>query len=132
MHFRRFLRTLLCGISIALSLYFILLYNQKAETFEDAQQNFYDVELKITAGPNRVFIAANNSVIVNGTNQNERGIHVAILNEFYGYAMAYRKFDTFEVLICDELLEFLAAVSPGRIIILATKDEASYCRNSKI
>lgn len=127
MKFRNFIRLLFCGISVAISLYFALLRNQEFESFTSIQYNY--VELKIIAGPDRIFIATNNSVIVNGTRLNQRGIHVAILHQFLGFVMAYRKFDTFQILICNELLEFLSAVSAGRIIVIATKDEVSYCRN---
>lgn len=126
MQFRCFFRLLIFGTFVTISLYFALLRSQKqSQNFEDKERNFF-LELKITAGPDRVFIAINDSIIIQSDRKRDRGIHIAILHELRGYVMAYRKFDTFEVLICDELLEFLASVSKSRILILATKDEASY------
>lgn len=55
-----------------------------------------------------------------------RGVHVLVLNEYHGYIMSQRVFDTYSPQQDEELCLYLNMIHDGRIIIFAVKDEASF------
>lgn len=55
-----------------------------------------------------------------------RGIHVIVLNQFDGYVMSKRIFDTYSSNQDDELCFYLNMIRDGRILLFAVKDEASF------
>lgn len=57
---------------------------------------------------------------------NNRGIHVLVLNQFDGYLMSSRVFDTYLPNQDEELCHYLEMIQDGRLLILAVKDEATF------
>ena len=55
-----------------------------------------------------------------------RGVHVLVLNQFDGALMAKRTFDTYVQGQDDELCLFLKQLRPGRLVVFAVQDEASF------
>uniref|UniRef100_A0A6G1S5J3 Protein O-linked-mannose beta-1,2-N-acetylglucosaminyltransferase 1 n=1 Tax=Aceria tosichella TaxID=561515 RepID=A0A6G1S5J3_9ACAR len=55
-----------------------------------------------------------------------RGIHVLVLNQFEGSVMSKRLFDTYSPQQDDELALYLGQIQPGRLVIMAVQDEASF------
>lgn len=62
-----------------------------------------------------------------GTDGDEgRGIHVLVLNEYDGYVMSKRVFDTYSPNKDEELNFYLNMIRDGRILVFAVQDEASF------
>lgn len=59
-----------------------------------------------------------------------RGVHVVVLNEFNGFLMAKRVFDTYSPGQDDELSAFIHTIRDGRIMVFAIKDEGSFKMNT--
>lgn len=55
-----------------------------------------------------------------------RGIHVLVLNQFEGFVMSRRVFDTYSPQQDDELALYLSQIQEGRLLVLAVQDEASF------
>ena len=55
------------------------------------------------------------------TNNRTRGLHVLVLEQNTHAVMARRRFDTVLKDVHREVIHFLDAVRPGRIIVLASK-----------
>ncbi|XP_064386754.1 protein O-linked-mannose beta-1,2-N-acetylglucosaminyltransferase 1-like [Halichondria panicea] len=64
--------------------------------------------------------------LVHSSKPEQRGIHVAVLNQATGALMAVRVFDTYSPGSEDVLITFLNTLSDGRILCLAIQDEGSF------
>ena len=60
-------------------------------------------------------------LMVPETNNRTRGLHVLVLEQNTHAVMARRRFDTVLKDVHREVIHFLDAVRPGRIIVLASK-----------
>lgn len=99
-----------------------IIYNSQSTKLISAQNNFnnYNSETKTLLITN----VENNEELYNS--EASRGIHVVVLNEFYGYVMSTRVFDTYSPQQDEELCLYINMISDGRIMIFAIKDEASF------
>lgn len=62
-----------------------------------------------------------------GKNRYGRGINVATLDNNRGSLLEFRNFDTHgNERAATELAEFISALAPGTIVVMAVQDEATY------
>jgi len=89
--------------------------------------------LELEAGENNVDIKLDGaSLMVRDINNRTRGLHMLVLHQGTGGVMARRRFDTVLGEVHVEAAKFLDAVRPGRIIVMATKDDMSYKMHSDL
>ncbi|XP_043225815.1 protein O-linked-mannose beta-1,2-N-acetylglucosaminyltransferase 1-like [Amphibalanus amphitrite] len=91
------------------------------------------VRLEVEAGEENIDVKLNGqSLMVPEINNRTRGLHALVLEQNSHAVMARRRFDTVLKNVHREVIHFLDAVRPGRIIVLATKDDMSFNMHSDL
>ncbi|WAR23362.1 PMGT1-like protein [Mya arenaria] len=83
--------------------------------------------VEVTSSKQLVAVKVNGrNVYLNDGFDEDRGIHVLVLNQANLEVMARKVFDTYQKNEDDDMLRFLSNISPGRIIVYAIKDEGTF------
>lgn len=85
------------------------------------------ITIEVQSSKDVASITVDGTKVLEATDEQKRGISVAVLNQMTGAVMATRSFDTFASKEdSDALVLFINMVSDGRIICFTIRDEGTY------
>ncbi|XP_053395814.1 protein O-linked-mannose beta-1,2-N-acetylglucosaminyltransferase 1-like [Mercenaria mercenaria] len=101
--------------------------NGSVNEMEQEPEQATSVKIDVLSSKERVLVKLNGrSVYRKDVFDEDRGIHLLVLNQATAAVMAVRVFDTYLQKEDESMLQFLDSVSIGRILVFAIKDEGTY------
>ncbi|XP_060562976.1 protein O-linked-mannose beta-1,2-N-acetylglucosaminyltransferase 1-like isoform X2 [Ruditapes philippinarum] len=91
------------------------------------EELFPSVKIDVLSSKERVVVKTDGKIVYKKDGLDEdRGIHVLVLNQATGAVMATRLFDTYLQKEDEAMIEFLDSLSYGRILVFTIKDEGTF------
>lgn len=102
-------------------------YGQDNRSVIESARPLHTLHAQITSSRQLVSLKLNDkTVYLSDGFDEERGIHVIVLNQASAGIMALRVFDTYSVNEDKAFVQFITSVSVGRILVFAIKDEGTF------
>ncbi|CAI8053573.1 Protein O-linked-mannose beta-1,2-N-acetylglucosaminyltransferase 1 [Geodia barretti] len=87
------------------------------------------LSLRVESSQERAAVYSGDDIVYSSSSKDQRGMHVAILNQATGALMAARVFDTYIPGAADTLVTFINSISDERIMCFAILDEGTFSLN---
>ena len=100
----------------------------KGSSLNDQELQQRSVQVDVLSSSARVLVQVDGVNVLDDSRPAPagRGLHVLVLNQHSGRVMARRLFDTYTAHEDEQLQLFLSMLRPGRLLVFAVKDEASF------